>query len=103
MDRVEIALGVAWHHWQELSLGTADPGAAEALARKLRTAHERRASGTLDEDAFVAWVGTLCPWLARQLGDVPPPPRRVWAPPPPPVPAPTAAHAAVAARIVRSG
>lgn len=106
MDRVDIALGAAWHRWQQLSLGALgapDPVAAEALEKKLRTAHERRAAGTLDGPAFVTWVGTFCPWLGRALGDVPPPPRKVWSPPPPPaaVPAPSPAHAAIAARIVR--
>lgn len=106
MDRVDIALAAVWHRWQQLHLGALsapDSGAAEALEVKLRAAHQRRRAGTLDGVAFVAWAVALCPWLPRALGDVPPPPKRVWAPPSPPVPAPTPAHAAVAARIVRSG
>jgi hypothetical protein len=106
MDRVDIALKAAWHRWGQLhlgALGAPQPEAAEALESKLKTAHQRRRAGTLDGQAFVAWVTTFCPWLPRALGDVPPPPRRVWAPPPPPVPAPTPAHAAVAARIGGSG
>jgi hypothetical protein len=107
MDRVDVAMAEAWGRVVQLHLGTAyeaaDPAAAAQIEEKLQEAERKRKAGTLDKVNFVRWACARVPWLARQLGDVPPPPRRVWAPPPPPVPAPTPAHAAVAARIVRSG
>ena len=63
MDRVDIALEAAWHRWVQLHLGPPQPDAAEALESKLKTAHQRRRAGTLDGQAFVAWVTTFCPWL----------------------------------------
>jgi hypothetical protein len=109
MSRVDIALTELWQHWVDLSLGSPlaglapDEPAAAVLQKRIEKAHERRKAGQLDEAAFLAWACGQVPWLARQLGDAPEPPRRVWTPPPPPVPAPSPAHAAVAARIVRSG
>lgn len=90
----------------QLELGTAHEQPRPGGARQLLAELERRRADVLaggDPEELVRWALTEVPWLARQLGDVPPPPKRVWAPPPPPVPAPTPAHAAVAARIVRSG
>lgn len=107
MDRVDVAMSEAWVRVVQLHLGgesvQADPEAADAMHSTLKIAHEKRADGTLDEGAFVRWAIERVPWLARALGDVPPPPRRQWVRPaaPPAVPAPTPAHAAVAAKIVR--
>lgn len=105
MDRVDVAMTEAWVRVVQLHLGTAyeapDPAAAEAMETKLKEAEGKRKAGTLDPVGFVRWACSRVPWLARQLGDVPAPPRREWTPPPPPVPAPSPAHAALAARIVR--
>lgn len=107
MDRVDTAMGELVARYVQLELGTTydppDPAGAERMRAAIKSYQTQRRAGTLDAKAFVAWACGEVPWLARQLGDAPPPPRRVWAPPPPPVPAPTPAHAAVAARIVRSG
>jgi len=107
MDRVDVAMREAWVRAVQLHLGgesvQADPAAADAMHSTLKTAHEKRADGTLDDEAFVRWAIKRVPWLARALGDVPEPPRRQWVRPsaPPAVPAPTPAHAAVADKIVR--
>ena len=107
MDRVDVAMSEAWVRVVQLHLGTAyeaaDPAAAVAMEEKLKEADGKRKAGILDPVGFVRWACSRVPWLARQLGDVPPPPRREWSPPPPPaaVPAPSPAHAAVAAQIVR--
>jgi hypothetical protein len=107
MDRVEQAMSEAWVRVVQLHLGSVsvepDPDAAAAMEQVLESAYRSRMSGTLDEGAFVSWAIERVPWLARALGDVPPPPRRQWVRPaaPPAVPAPTPAHAAVAAKIVR--
>lgn len=106
-SKVDTAFQELWERWVQLSLGStlagveADEAAAAALRSGIEKAHARRKAGQLDEEAFLRWACGEVPWLARQLGDVPPPPRREWTPPPPPAPAPSPAHAAVAARIVR--
>lgn len=105
MSRVETAMGELVARYVQLELGTTydppDPAGAERLRGAIKGYQAQRKAGTLDAEAFVAWACGEVPWLARQLGDVPAPPRPTWTPPPPPVPAPSPAHAAVAARIVR--
>ena len=107
MDRVDTAMGELVARYIQLELGTTydppDPAGAERLRVAVKGYQAQRRAGAIDAPAFVAWACGQVPWLARQLGDVPEPPRRVWTPPPPPVPAPSPAHAAVAARIVRAG
>jgi hypothetical protein len=104
MDRVDVAMGELFARYIQLELGTTYDPPAPAEAERLKTSikdwEAQRRAGTLDGRAFVAWAAARVPWLARQLGDVSEPPRRVWTPPPA-VPAPTPAHAAVAQRIVR--
>lgn len=126
MDKTQfsIAMHELGETWVRLYLGSpllgvqADEAAAAALKRGMDRAYERRAAGQLDEQAFLRWACQQEPSLVRRLSgeSAPPPttstaaaaplelpPRRTWAPPPPPVPAPSPAHAAVAARIARSG
>lgn len=105
-ERGTIAVREVLERQVQLELGTAYEPARPGGARTLRAELERRRADVLaggDPEDLVRWACGEVPWLARQLGDVPPPPRREWSPPPPPaaVPAPSPAHAAIAARIVR--
>ena len=98
-----------WARWVQLELGCTQheprPEQAAEVLRGLQAAHARRKAGTLDADAFRAWAIERVPWLAAQLSPAPAQQqRRAWSPPPArSVPAPTAAAAELARRIVRSG
>jgi hypothetical protein len=94
-----------WDRWRQLLF--TDTEAAEDM--QARIAALQRAG---DREAALRYAREVCPWLdpaARRPAPLPAPPppepaepRRPWAPPAAPgIPAPTPAHAAVAARIIR--
>lgn len=101
--QMDIIFQALWDRWAQLEMGRDGKPADEARAAELRDGIEAawvdRKAGTLQLDGFRRWAGEHVPWLHNALNPPPQAPRRAFVPPA--VSAPSPAHAAVAARIVR--
>lgn len=100
---IDIIFQALWDRWAQLEMGRdarpADEKRAAELRQAIETAWLDHKAETLDLAALERWAVQRVPWLHNALHPSPEPPRRAFVAPA--VPAPSAAHAAVARRIVR--
>lgn len=102
-DPMSVIFQALWDRWAQLEMGRdgrpADEARAAELRRGIEAAWSDHKAGALKLDSFRRWAEARVPWLHNTLNPPPQAPRRGFVPPA--VPPPSAAHAAVAARIVR--
>ena len=102
-DPMSVIFQALWDRWAQLEMGRdgrpADEARAAELRRGIEAAWSDHKAGALELDSFRRWAEARVPWLHNALNPPPQAPRRAFVPPA--VPAPSAAHAAVADKIVR--